>query len=65
MASLPFSALGPLAVGMVSDLIKDVPNGLALAIVAITLVGGLAGAGLLRATEASFVRLLKTTRVSL
>jgi MFS family permease len=59
MGSLPFAVLGPLAIGVISDAVKSIPNGLAMAIVAATLTGCLAGAALLRATEAAFVRLLK------
>lgn len=59
MCGLPFSVLGPLAIGVISDAVKHVPNGLAMAIVATTLSGCLLGASLLRACEAPFVRLLK------
>lgn len=59
MCGLPFSVLGPMAIGVISDAVKHVPNGLAMAIVATTLSGCLLGASLLRACEASFVRLLK------
>ncbi|HEX2012890.1 MAG TPA: MFS transporter [Roseateles sp.] len=59
MCGLPFSVLGPMAIGVISDAVKHVPNGLAMAIVATTLAGCLLGASLLRACEAPFVRLLK------
>ncbi|QPF73466.1 MFS transporter [Roseateles sp. DAIF2] len=59
MCGLPFSVLGPMAIGVISDAVKHVPNGLAMAVVAITLTGCLFGACLLRAYEAPFVRLLK------
>ena len=60
MGSLPFAALGPLVIGVISDAVKSVPNGLAVAIVAATMTGCLLGAALLRATEPAFVRLIKT-----
>ncbi|MGN6830571.1 MFS transporter [Paucibacter sp. M5-1] len=60
IAGLPFAVLGPLAIGMVSDAVKHIPNGLAMAIVAATMTGCLLGAALLRATEPAFVRLIKT-----
>ncbi len=59
MGSLPFAVLGPLAIGMISDAVKAIPNGLAIAIVCATMSGCLAGAALLRAAEPAFVRLLK------
>jgi hypothetical protein len=59
MVSLPFAVLGPLAIGMISDAVKSVPNGLAVAIVIATMTGCLLGAALLRATEPAFVRLIK------
>lgn len=59
MGTLPFAVLGPLAIGVISDAVKNIPNGLAMAIVAATLTGCLSGALLLRATEPAFVRLLK------
>ncbi len=59
MGSLPFAALGPLAIGVISDAVKSVPNGLAVAIVISTMTGCLLGAALLRATEPAFVRLIK------
>lgn len=59
MAGLPFAVLGPLAIGMISDAVKGVPNGLAMAIVATTLTGCLIGATLLRLAEKPFVRLIK------
>lgn len=64
VGALPFSVLGPLAIGVISDLVKSSSNGLAMAIVAATLTGCLLGAALLRATEASFVRLIKSTDAS-
>lgn len=60
IGGLPFAVLGPLAIGMVSDAVKHIPNGLAMAIVAATMTGCLLGAALLRATEPAFVRLIKT-----
>jgi len=60
MGGLPFAVLGPLAIGVISDAVKSVPNGLAMAIVAATMTGCLLGAALLRATEPAFVRLIKT-----
>lgn len=62
MASLPFGVVGPLVVGMLSDALKSVPNGLAVAIVATTLVGGALGAMVLRATEGPFVRLMRAAQ---
>jgi MFS family permease len=62
VAGLPFGVLGPLVVGMLSDAFKSVPNGLAVAIVATTLIGGVMGAMVLRATEGSFVRLMRAAR---
>lgn len=59
MGSLPFAVLGPLAIGMISDAVKSTPNGLAIAIVATTMTGCVAGAALLRFAEPAFVRLLK------
>jgi len=59
MGSLPFAVLGPLAIGVISDAVKEIPNGLAIAIVCATMSGCLAGAALLRAAEPAFVRLLK------
>ena len=59
MGSLPFAVLGPLAIGMISDAVKSVHNGLAIAIVIATMTGCLLGAALLRATEPAFVRLIK------
>jgi hypothetical protein len=46
-------------VGMLSDALKSMPNGLAVSIVATTLVGGCLGAMVLRATEGPFVRLMR------
>lgn len=60
MGGLPFHVLGPLTIGVISDAVKNVPNGLAMAVVAATLTGCLAGAALLRATEPAFVRLIRT-----
>jgi sugar phosphate permease len=62
VAGLPFGVLGPLVVGMLSDALKSVPNGLAVAIVATTLIGGVMGAMVLRATEGPFVRLMRAAR---
>lgn len=59
MATLPFAVLGPMAIGVISDAVKGTANGLAMAIVAATVTGCLAGAALLRATEAAFVRLIQ------
>ncbi|MDQ0607370.1 MFS family permease [Variovorax sp. W1I1] len=59
LASLPFGVVGPLMVGMLSDALKSMPNGLAVSIVATTLVGGCLGAMVLRATEGPFVRLMR------
>jgi len=59
MGSLPFAVLGPLFIGVISDAVKAVPNGLAMAIVAVTITGCLLGAALLRVTESAFVRLIK------
>ncbi len=64
MASLPFGVVGPLVVGMLSDALKSMPNGLALAIVATTLVGGCLGALALRASEGAFVRLMRAAQAS-
>jgi hypothetical protein len=47
---------------MLSDALKSVPNGLAVAIVATTLIGGVMGAMVLRATEGPFVRLMRAAR---
>ncbi|WP_198970315.1 MFS transporter [Xylophilus sp. ASV27] len=62
VGGLPFGVLGPLVVGMLSDALKSVPNGLAVAIVATTLIGGVMGAMVLRATEGPFVRLMRAAR---
>lgn len=62
VAGLPFGVLGPLVVGMLSDALKSMPNGLAVAIVATTLIGGCLGAMVLRATEGPFVRLMRAAR---
>jgi MFS family permease len=62
VAGLPFGVVGPLVVGMLSDALKSVPNGLAVAIVATTLIGGVMGAMVLRATEGPFVRLMRAAR---
>jgi hypothetical protein len=64
MASLPFGVLGPLVVGMLSDALKSVPNGLAISIVATTLVGGCLGALVLRFTEGPFVRLMRAAQAN-
>ncbi|CAN5381234.1 MFS transporter [soil metagenome] len=64
MASMPFGVLGPLVVGMLSDALKSVPNGLAVSIVATTLVGGCLGALVLRATEHAFVRLMRAAQAT-
>jgi len=58
MASLPFGVIGPLLIGLMSDALKSTPNGLAYAVVGITLVGGAVGALILRATEPSLLRLM-------
>ncbi len=59
MAGLLFQVLGPLAIGSLSDRISAIsPNALVIAIVSLTLVMGLLGAAVLRATEASFTRLV-------
>ncbi|MGJ7545836.1 MFS transporter [Variovorax sp. LT1R16] len=62
IASLPFGVVGPLMVGMLSDALKSMPNGLAVSIVATTLVGGSLGAMVLRATEGPFVRLMREAK---
>ncbi|PIF74762.1 cyanate permease [Variovorax sp. 54] len=62
IASLPFGVVGPLMVGMLSDALKSMPNGLAVSIVATTLVGGSLGALVLRATEGPFVRLMREAK---
>ncbi|QNK69249.1 MFS transporter [Variovorax sp. PAMC26660] len=62
VGGLPFGVLGPLVVGMLSDALKSVPNGLAVSIVATTLIGGVLGAMVLRATEGPFVRLMRAAR---
>ena len=62
LASLPFGVVGPLMVGMLSDALKSMPNGLAVSIVATTLVGGCLGAMVLRATEGAFVRLMREAK---
>lgn len=62
LASLPFGVVGPLMVGMLSDALKSMPNGLAVSIVATTLVGGCLGAMVLRATEGPFVRLMREAK---
>ncbi|MBB1602025.1 MFS transporter [Variovorax sp. UMC13] len=62
VAGLPFGVVGPLVVGMLSDALKSVPNGLAMSIVAATLIGGVLGAMVLRATEGPFVRLMRAAR---
>ncbi|MGJ7608794.1 MFS transporter [Variovorax sp. LT1R20] len=62
LASLPFGVVGPLMVGMLSDALKSMPNGLAVSIVATTLVGGSLGAMVLRATEGPFVRLMREAK---
>lgn len=59
LASMPFAVLSPLLVGALSDALKGVPNGLAWALVAITLAGGGVGAVVLRLSEAPFVRLVR------
>jgi MFS family permease len=59
MGGLPFAVLGPLAIGVISDAVKHIPNGLAMAIVVAMMTGCLLGAALLRFTEAAFVRLIK------
>ncbi|XAH21368.1 MFS transporter [Xylophilus sp. GW821-FHT01B05] len=64
MASLPFGVLGPLTVGVLSDSLKSVPNGLATAVVATTLIGGVLGALMLRLSEGAFVRLMRAAQTS-
>jgi len=56
-----FQVLGPLAIGGLSDTISAIsPNALVIAIVALVVVMGAIGAVVLRATEASFARLVAT-----
>ena len=56
-----FQVAGPLAIGSLSDSINAIaPNALAIAIVILTLVTGILGAAVLRATERSFGRLVGT-----
>ncbi|MES2249331.1 MAG: MFS transporter [Pseudomonadota bacterium] len=62
LASLPFGVVGPLVVGMLSDALKSMPNGLAVSIVVTTLVGGSLGAMVLRAAEGPFVRLMREAK---
>lgn len=59
VAAMPFAVLGPLLVGGLSDALKSVPNGLAWALVLITLACGCAGAVVLRRSENAFVRLVQ------
>lgn len=61
MVGLMFQVFGPLAIGSLSDAISAIaPNALAIAIVILTVVMGAIGAAVLRATEASFGRLVQT-----
>jgi MFS family permease len=61
MVALLFQVFGPLAIGSLSDTFAAIsPNALVIAIVSLTLVMGTLGALLLRATEASFARLVAT-----
>jgi len=63
MCQLPFTALGPLAIGMLSDAVRKVaPEGLLFALVGITLASGCIGALALRLTEAPFARLSAANR---
>ena len=56
-----FQVIGPLAIGGLSDTISAIsPNALLIAIVALVVVMGAIGSLVLRATEASFARLVHT-----
>ena len=61
MVGLMFQVFGPLAIGGLSDAISAIaPNALAIAIVVLTVVMGIVGAGVLRATESSYSCLVRT-----
>ncbi|MBB1602942.1 MULTISPECIES: MFS transporter [unclassified Variovorax] len=66
MASLPFGVMGPLTVGLLSDSLKGSVSGnsLATAVVITTLVGGVLGAMVLRATEGRFARLMQAAQTT-
>jgi predicted MFS family arabinose efflux permease len=65
LCQLPFTALGPVGVGMLSDVVRKVaPEGLLFALVGVTLVTGCAGALALRLAEASFTRLALANRAA-
>jgi MFS family permease len=51
-------ALGPVSVGVLSDQLKALPNGLTIAVTMIAAAGALAGGMLVRTTEAAFCRTL-------
>ena len=56
-----FQVIGPLAIGGLSDKISAIsPNALVIAIVALVVVMGAVGSVVLRATEASFARVVAT-----
>jgi len=58
---LMFQVVGPLAIGGLSDRISAIsPNALAIALVLLTVVMGAIGSVVLRATEASFARMVAT-----
>ena len=61
MAGMLFQVIGPLAIGNLSDRLNAVsPNALAIALVLLTVVMGAIGSVVLRATEASFSRMVAT-----
>ena len=61
MIGLLMQVFGPLAIGSLSDTISAIsPNALVISIVILTLVTGILGATLLRATEGAFARLVRT-----
>jgi sugar phosphate permease len=61
MAALMFQVVGPVAIGGLSDTLSAIsPNALVIAIVCLTVVMGVLGAVVLRATEASFSRMVDT-----
>lgn len=61
MVGLLFQVLGPVGIGGLSDAITAIaPNGLAVAIVVLTVVMGACGTVVLRRTEASYARLVHT-----
>ena len=63
VGQLFFASLAPLGIGMLSDAVHDrAPDSLVIALVAVTLVCGLAGALLLWRTEDSFTRLTLANR---